>query len=236
MSGVQIVAYDYSKTFDTLSPDLIVRRLQEAGLLLKFIHWIQSYLTNRFQAVRIGATVSTKEPVTSGVPQGSVLGHLLFCLIVSDLKPINADTTTLVKYVDDMCSNLQKQLYNHHVIEEHENILRWSSNNGFKVNLDKCKSVTFTKTHDVCPIQLNGVSSVSKFKFLELWINEKLTRRSHVEEVCRLASQRIYGFRVLKNLWLACFKESMALKQVLCPDDDHCVARKASAKIKFSFF
>lgn len=202
VTGVQIVTYDYSKAFDTLSHSLIVRRLHEESFPLGFIQWVKCYLIDRFQAVRIGATVSTQEMVKSGVPQGSVLGPLLFCLVVSDLKPVNDDKTIFVKYVDDttMCSPLFRNSPNDHVVEEHRNILEWSSKNGFRVNLDKCKSITFRKTRNIDPIHLDGVSSVKRLRFLGITINERLSWKSHVEEVCRIASQRIYGLRVLKKL------------------------------------
>ena len=103
-----------------------------------------------------------------------------------------------------MCSPLFRNSPNDHVIEELDrNMLEWSSKNGYRVNLDKCKSITFRKTRNIDSIHLDGVSSIKRLRFLGITINEKLSWKSHVEEVCRLASQRIYGLRVLKKLYVS---------------------------------
>ena len=80
VSGLQVLAYDYSKAFDILPHDLILRQLEAQNFPPEFVKWTCDYLRERYQAVRIAATISNDLPATSGVPQGSVLGPLLLCL------------------------------------------------------------------------------------------------------------------------------------------------------------
>ena len=200
-SGVQLITYDYSKAFDVLSHGLIMKRLKEENFPSQFIFWIEDNLANRFQAVRIGSAVSTQLKVTSGVPQGSVLGPLLFCLVVAGLKT-SSNNAHLIKYVDDttLCVPLFKESPNDHVTNEHLNILKWSSDNGFDINLEKCKSICFHKSKSGRAVQLPGVSAVNRIKFLGVTINDKLNWKCHIEEICSLASKRVYGLRVLKKI------------------------------------
>ena len=135
-----------------------------------------------------------------------VLGPLLFCFVVSALKPLTTDAH-LVKYVDDttLCVPLYKNESNDHVINEHLNVLKWSSENGFKINLAKCKTICFTKMRNVTRAikELDGVSEVDSLRFLGVTISDRLNLKSHIDNVCSLASKRIYGLRVLKKMNLS---------------------------------
>lgn len=202
VSGVQIIAYDYSKAFDTLSHELISRRMTDLSFPSSFVEWIQSYLSGRSQAVRIGNVVSATAEVTSGVPQGSVLGPLLFCLVTGELKPLHP-STHIVKYVDDttLCIPLYKCSDNNHVEAEHMNIIKWSSTNGFKLNLDKCKSICFRKTRRHQPVHLDNVENVNKLKLLGVMLSSKLDWHYHVRHVCSLAAKRMFALRILAKLF-----------------------------------
>lgn len=210
VSGIQIVTYDYSKAFDVLSHNLVIQRLREAKFSVPIIKWIQAYLTNRMQAVRIGATLSTYRPVTSGVPQGSVLGPLLFCIVVAGLRPLYEDTR-LIKYVDDttICCPLYRDRTNDYITKEHQHILEWSAKNGFKINLKKCKCILFKKSQDDLNVLLSDVANVNQLQFLGVTLNNHLNWSSHVEDICARASRRIYGLRVMKNINVS--KEKMVL-------------------------
>ena len=201
VSGVQITAYDYTKAFDVLSHNLILRRLRDSGFPADFIDWTKDYLTGRSQAVRIGSVVSTKTNVTSGVPQGSVLGPALYCLTAGNIDSVHHDTS-LIQYVDDttLCVPLYKGVSNLHVVEEHANLLRWSSEKGLKINLSKCKSICISKSNNATAIPLEGVQSVDELRFLGVIINNKLTWTSHIEYIRRTASKRTYAIRLLKPL------------------------------------
>ena len=107
VSGIQIVTYDYSEAFDVLRHNLVIQRLREVEFSAPFIRWTQDLPTNRKQAVQTGATSSIYQPVASRVPQGSVLGTLLLCIVVASLQLLSEETQ-LIKYVDDttICSPL----------------------------------------------------------------------------------------------------------------------------------
>lgn len=201
VSGVRIVTYDYTKAFDILAHDLIVKQLHEKKFPIRFVKWIENYLSGRSQAVRIGSTISSHSAVTSGVPQGSVMGPLLFCLVVAGLTTVT-DDAHLVKYVDDttLCLPLFKNSSNNHIEVEHRNILTWSAVNGFKVNSKKCKTICYSKDKKCHSNPLTDVTQEEQIRFLGVILNSRLDWKHQIQRICKLASQRIYGLRTLKNM------------------------------------
>ena len=202
VSGMKIITYDLTKAFDKLSHSLIIKKLYQAGFPTKFVNWTQSYLCDRSQGVKIGCTTSAPTAVVSGVPQGSVLGPMYFCLTVGNLNPIH-NTTKLIQYVDDITLSipLYRNEVNSHVIDEHHKIVEWANDNGFIVNSRKCQSLLFAKVRDIKDIHLMDVPTVEELKFLGVLLNNKLNWTSHVKYICRQASRRIYALRILKPIF-----------------------------------
>ena len=98
---VAIAALDLSKAFDSLAHNLILKKLDDMGLNESAVRWIESYLKNRKQTVKLGGIESDQENVESGVPQGSILGPLLFITCTNDLvKELNE--YDIFTYADDM--------------------------------------------------------------------------------------------------------------------------------------
>ena len=100
-SGSQkyIIFFDFAKAFDSVPHDLIVHELKTFGFGSNLLQWIENYLQGRYQSVMIEGQVSSPLPVTSSVPQGSIIGPLLFVLYINDICDV---CTSIMKlYADD---------------------------------------------------------------------------------------------------------------------------------------
>ena len=91
---------DLSKAFDTLDHEILLSKLDHYGIRGNWLLWIRSYLSNRQQYVDMNGTKSSLAPIVVGVPQGSILGPLLFLIYVNDL-PAALEKLTAVTYADD---------------------------------------------------------------------------------------------------------------------------------------
>ena len=164
---------------------------------------ISSYLTDRQQRVKIGNVFSSTLPVTSGAPQGSLLGPFLFVLYCHDVKPAN-DCTSLFIYADDICEvcPIFKDDYAlsvQNVAIEFENIYSWSVSNSLRLNSDKTRALCIRKKNfDVIfPFPFSIVESC---KLLGVIWNERLTWTSHFLYLLKCVSKRLYIIRILKQV------------------------------------
>ena len=136
-----LVLLDYSKAFDTINHQLLLAKMQALGFKYSALDWFSSYLSNRFQTVVVEDEKSSWQSVANGVPQGSVLGPLLFSILVSDLRHciqcsryhMYADDTQL--YLHTSVTNLPRafDMINHDINE----VKGYSEHNGIKLNASK---------------------------------------------------------------------------------------------------
>ena len=100
---IEAVFFDLTKAFGSVPHKQLICKLESIGLNSYLIHWISNYLTNRRQSVVLNGETSTPLPVISGVPQGSVLGPLLFLLYINDINDLKLSRgSKLVLYADNI--------------------------------------------------------------------------------------------------------------------------------------
>ena len=176
------------KAFDTVPHQRLLAILSSYGIVGKTLEWIKSFLTSRRQRVVVNGEVSDWSNVTSGVPQGSVLGPILFLCYINDLPPVIpnkvkvfADDTKIYSEVDNVkdCRNLQKDL---------DQISDWSKGWELKFHPQRCKILRIGKknpTFDYFMTDSDGneimLDIVDQEKDLGVTIDKELTFRQHAD-------------------------------------------------------
>ena len=198
--GVAVLAYDFSKAFDSLGHDDIINALNLNGFPSGFIQWTQSYLSKRTQRVRLHNVTSLPLPVISGVPQGSIFGPYFFNTVIGSLNPISP-WTKIIKYIDD-CTYVVP-IYNNDSVTlsaEHKNILAWSRSVGLSLNLKKTKFLWIPRSLQSPPPSLPDLPSADHVRILGVTFSRDLKWDCHFDAVTKLSSKRLYALRVLRPI------------------------------------
>ena len=145
---VAIASLDLSKAFDAINHEMLLDKLTKLGLSESALIWIRSYLSKRTQCTRFSDYTSKEEEITAGVPQGSILGPLLFICFSNDIYNSLEDKCTAFSYADDsqliVTGKNQKELIKK--IEEVISIAHsWYSKNCMKANQGKTEILILNK-------------------------------------------------------------------------------------------
>ena len=156
----------------------------------RFVH---SYLKNRMQRTKINPEYSSWIEIMFGVPQGSILGPLLFNIFLCDLFLI-MENIDIARYADDNAPYTTGNSIEE-VIQKLENaaktLFQWFSDNQMKANLDKCHFLCSSK-REVCLTIENQIIKNSKFeKLLGIKLQPKLNFNSHIHDICQKAGQKL---------------------------------------------
>ena len=192
---------DFRKAFDTVNHGILLQKLYKYGISGNTHKWIKNYLSNRNQCVVANGTVSNKLPIVCGVPQGSVLGPLLFLIYINDIGNRIAHSTVRL-YADDAVVYTSAESINETHIKlqsDLANIDVWCRRNQLTVNTSKTKcmlfgSKRFLDVRMLPKITLSGniIQFVENFKYLGVILDNKLNFRLHAQNIYKLASHKIY--------------------------------------------
>ncbi len=193
-----VVFLDLAKAFDSVDHNILKMKLRCLGFKPAAVSWFTSYLTNRTQCTKVNNKVSNCLSVSHGVPQGSILGPLLFVCYVNDM-PKFIDHASTYLYADDtavMVSDKHVPVIEQKLNSTIEQIYRWFCANKLKVNIKKTKSMLFRSPHRHKDENLllffdqEPVEQVPLFKYLGVLLDPHLNFAEHVDHIVRKVNQR----------------------------------------------
>ena len=213
------VFIDLSKAFDTLDHGILLKKLKYYGIKGTALKWFESYLSNRQQMVNYDGTLSVKLKLSTGVPQGSILGPLLFIIYMNDIVGASAlfhdilfaDDTSLISTLCKFFIHVPQGTNDYNKINlaintELKKLLDWLNVNKLSLNTDKTTYMVFQsskskETYNWLDLRINDkqIKKVDTFNFLGLTLNKRLNWNDHINSIASKISSTVGVLNKLKH-------------------------------------
>ena len=201
-----VVFIDLKKAFDTVDHQILFKKLQHYGIKGQAHSLLKSYLTNRSQKCQLNGFVSSEQPIKCGVPQGSILGPLLFLLYINDL-PECLDNTRPRLFADDTNLTASGESLNDIEIavnSDLENLRNWLMANKLSLNVAKTEFMLIgpkrMKTDSSLNILIENkqIKQVNECKTLGILIDQHLSWNNNTKNICKKVTAGISALRRVK--------------------------------------
>ena len=188
------ILMDLSKAFDTINHELLIAKLHAYGFEKSALSIVNDYLSNRWQRVKVNSSFSNWSQLLSGVPQGSVLGPLLFNIYINDLFLELVNTHTC-NFADDTTLSVSGQNLEdliHELEDDCWSAILWYENNFMQLNQSKCHLLA-SGTHEHLFVRVGEemIWESRKEKLLGILLDKNLDFEEHLSVVCKKASQKV---------------------------------------------
>ena len=199
---VRVFSFDFSKAFDSVSHQVLCNKLKSYNINPYITNWIMSFLSGRQQRVVVDGIVTRFLDINRGVPQGTVLGPILFSIMVNDIKSVKPKNL-LTKYADDITLSVPVKSNASYVDSAHQevaNIKKWTEDNKMKLNLAKTFEMLIRgKTQKPHPECVEGIHRKNELKLLGVTFSENPCNwDTHFKYMLEKANSRIHILRVCK--------------------------------------
>ena len=201
---VHVVYTDLSKAFDKVSHQKLLEIVKSYGIRGEVYLWIENFLCGRVQHVVIQQSRSEALKVLSGVPQGSVLGPLLFLMFIDDLAKLSSNDSKICLFADDAKIYSSNQTNLQHTLD---NVTSFFDSRQLSLATDKCEQITFAKHYQPSSLTIGSTSlnNTKLIKDLGVFITSDLKWQHHIHLIKTRAMQKCY--QILrsfnsKNIWI----------------------------------
>ena len=205
-----------SKAFDTIDHTILLKKLSYYGIQHKSLNLFNNYLSERYQYVSVGNATSTHCKINTGIPQGSILGPLLFIIYINDIHNatdafkfiLYADDTTLISNISKFKSTNVLNSISQNINDELGKISNWLAVNKLSLNASKSNYMVFHHKQKQCnpdsipilKINRTQIKLVNEFNFLGITINEYLDWNSHTIKIANKLSRAIGIMHKLRKI------------------------------------
>lgn len=198
---IDAILLDFSKAFDKVHHQSLLLKLERFGIKGPLHDWFRSFLTDRQQKVIVEGKESSSKPVLSGVPQGTVLGPLLFLVYINDLPKRISPGTTLRLFADDslLYRTINTTTDADILQQDLDELQKWEREWKMQFHPQKCQVLRITNKHS--PISCNyfihdqQLELTQSAKYLGLTIDSKIKWSNHINNICTKANKTLNFIR-----------------------------------------
>jgi hypothetical protein len=227
---VGMILLDLQKAFDTVDHGILLMKMEAMGLGKDILRWFKSYLSERQQLVNVAGSSSSYANITCGVPQGSILGPLLFLIYVNDMSAVVKNK--LLLYADDsgiLVAGKNKSDIESSLNEELDTVSKWLIDNKLSLHLGKTESILFgskprLRSSPNLNISCNGqvIEPTSYVKYLGATLDQSLSCESMASSVIKKANSRLKFLYRKRNYLTQHTKKLLVMSLIQCHFDYAC--------------